>query len=58
MTPANDDTSKAEQLERLTAICDAALLMMCELIGPNGMQARIAGRVLVAQLKSVGRGER
>lgn len=42
--------ASAEELERLTDLLDEVLLLMAHLIGPIGMQARVAGRVLRAQL--------
>lgn len=41
-------------LERATEKLDAALVEIMALIGPNAMQARVAGRVLRAQMTTWG----
>lgn len=46
-TPQGDPMASAEELERLTFLLDEVLTLMAHLIGPVGMQARAAGRVLV-----------
>jgi hypothetical protein len=52
---ANDTTQAADRLEHMTSLLDELLILMALEIGPIGMQARVAGRVLVAQLKCHGR---
>lgn len=41
--------ASADELERLTGLLDEVLTLMANLIGPVGMQARVAGRVLKVQ---------
>jgi hypothetical protein len=47
---SGDPMASAEELERLTGLLDEVLTLMANLIGPIGMQARVAGRVLRVQI--------
>lgn len=40
-----------EARERCVVLLDAQLDILTDLLGPNGMQALVAGRVLRAQMK-------
>lgn len=52
--PPASQVSPEEARERATTLLDMQLDLLCHLIGPIGMQALVAGRVLRAQLKFQG----
>jgi hypothetical protein len=52
--PIQAPPTSEEARERSVSLLDALLDFLCALLGPNGMQALVAGRVLRAQRKFMG----